>query len=103
MRDTRTKFPNSIDDRLFLSDVSLSQLPVMKKYKNSLLNKNYSAASEILNNSNVFFYGAWMLNLFEDRLHAIGKAIINEEEHSLMSYTNDEPVQLSGEVHWIGD
>lgn len=103
MRSSRTKFPNGIDDRLFLSDISLSQVPIMNEYRYHLTNGNYTMATELLNNSGVFFYGAWILNLLEERLCAIGKVIIAEDEHSLMTYEENEPIQLIDDTHWIGD
>lgn len=106
MRNTTSKFPNEIDDRLFLSDVSLSQVPIMNEYR-SLLNKgDYSSASALLNNSGVFYYGAWILNLLEDRLCKIGEAIINEEDHSLMTYntlTMSQMTDITLGMNWITD
>ena len=32
MRDTSTKFPNSIDDRIFAQDISINQVPIMQEY-----------------------------------------------------------------------
>ena len=103
MKKYKTKFPNGIDDRLFLSDVSISKIPIVNEYRYHLSNDNYTRASELLNNSDVFFYGAWILNLLEERLCAIGKVIIAEDEHSLMTYEENEPVQLVDDIHWIGD
>ena len=106
MRNTTSKFPNEIDDRLFLSDVSLSQVPIMNEYR-SLLNKgDYSSASALLNDSGVFYYGAWILNLLEDRLCKIGEAIMNEEDHSLMTYNTLTMSQMNDVtlgMNWITD
>ena len=106
MRNTTSKFPNEIDDRLFLSDVSLSQVPIMNEYR-TLLNKgDYSSASALLNDSGVFYYGAWILNLLEDRLCKIGEAIINEEDHSLMTYNTLTMSQMNDVtlgMNWITD
>lgn len=103
MKKYKIKFPNGIDDRLFLSDISISKLPIMNEYRYHLSNGNYTMASELLNNSDVFFYGAWILNLLEERLCTIGEVIIAEEEHSLMTYINSEPNQPLDDTHWIGD
>ena len=106
MRNTTSKFPNEIDDRLFLSDVSISQVPIMNEYR-TLLNKgDYSSASALLNDSGVFYYGAWILNLLEDRLCKIGEAIINEEDHSLMTYNTLTMSQMNDVtlgMNWITD
>ena len=106
MRNTTSKFPNEIDDRLFLSDVSISQVPIMNEYR-TLLNKgDYSSASALLNDSGVFYYGAWILNLLEDRLCKIGEAIMNEEDHSLMTYNTLTMSQMNDVtlgMNWITD
>ena len=106
MRNTTSKFPNEIDDRLFLSDVSISQVTIMNEYR-ALLNKgDYSSASALLNDSGVFYYGAWILNLLEDRLCKIGEAIMNEEDHSLMTYNTLTMSQMNDVtlgMNWITD
>lgn len=106
MRDFKSKFPKEIDERLFLSDISISQVPLMQEYRFHLINNNYSIASELLNNSDVFYYGAWILNLFEDRLCNIGEFIMEEDEHSLITYNSCEPSQLTNTydgMNWISD
>ena len=63
MKDITTKFPLQIDDRVYFSDISISQVPVMKHYYELLNSGAYTKASELLENSGVFYYGAWCLNL----------------------------------------
>ncbi len=53
----------------------------MKNYYTFLNAANYTPASEYINNSEVFFYGAWLLNLLEDRLCAIGDYLITQLSH----------------------
>ena len=101
MRDTTTKFPSEIDDRLFLSDISLNQVPIMKQYYNYINAGNYDAASELLNNSEVFFYGAWLLNLLENRLNAVGEYVMQLEKPKLITYQSTEPTNLYQGMNWI--
>lgn len=103
MIDITSRFPNSIDDLTFFQDISISQIPVMENYYKLLNAQNYTMASEYLNNSGVFFYGAWCLNLLENRLYAIGNYVINLENLKLMEYRSSEPSQdvVYDGMNWI--
>lgn len=102
MKDVSTKFPNAIDDRVFFQDIQISHVPIMKQYYELLKNGNYTIASELLNNSEVFYYGAWCLNLLENRLIAIGNYVINDLENiNLVNYSVSEPTKKSNGMTWI--
>lgn len=103
MKDITSKFPNSIDDRIFFQDISINQVPIMKNYYTLLNAGNYTMASKYLNNSEVFFYGAWCLNLLENRLHTIGNYVIKLEDLSLITYGDSEPSEseLYDNITWI--
>lgn len=102
MKNTETKFPQYIDGRIFFQDINLAQTQIMKQYYLLLNSNNYSKASEFLNNSEVFFYGAWLLNLFEKRLHAIYDYVSNlPPKKPLVEYQTTEPVPTDSGVHWI--
>jgi hypothetical protein len=101
MKDIATKFPNDIDNRLFFSDISSEQVHIMNTYNNYIANGDYDKASEFLNNSEVFFYGAWLLNLFENRLHTIGDYLMKEEKPKLTIYSNSEPSTVYKGMNWI--
>ena len=77
MKNINTKFPQYIDERIFFQDINLTQVPIMNHYYSLLNSNNYEKASEFLNNSEVFFYGAWILNLLEERLCTIGSYLLN--------------------------
>ena len=102
MRDTSTKFPSEIDDRIFAQDISINQVPIMQEYYRYLESGNYTRATELLNNSDVFFYGAWVLNLLENRLCAIGDYVMQLEEPDLVTYSGTEPSTVSEGMCWIG-
>ena len=86
MRDTSTKFPQEIDDRIFWQDLQIYQTPIMQKYYTYLNAGNYDEASDLLNNSDVFFYGAWILNLLENRLYAIEKYVFGLDKNKIVEY-----------------
>ena len=101
MKSIETKFPTEIDKRQFFPDISRDQVYIMNTYNDYIANGEYEKASEFLNNSEVFFYGAWLLNMFENRLHAIGDYLINTEKSKLTIYENSEPSDLYEGMNWI--
>ena len=101
MKYASTKFPQEIDDRIFFSDISISQTPIMQKYYTYLNAGNYDEASELLNNSDVFFYGAWILNLLENRLYAMEKYVFNLDKNKIVEYQRTEPSDVSQGTVWI--
>ena len=105
MKNTTSKFPAEIDDRIFFQDINVSQIPVMNDYYQYLNAENYTKASELLNNSEVFFYGAWLLNLLENRLYVIESHLINTKKNKLTEYSDSQPVEseLYNGMNWVGD
>lgn len=104
MKNATTKFPSQIDDRVFFHDINISQVPTFEYYQTLLDKGLYSKASEYLNNSEAFFYGAWCLNLIENRLFEIGNYAINLECTNLLTYNENEPSteDISDGYSWIG-
>lgn len=102
MRDIESKFPNNIDNRIFFQDLSLDQIPIMKQYDEMLhKNNNYTYASKFLNNSEVFFYGAWILNLLEKRLLQIEDYLLKlPPKETLVLHQHDAPSSATVGIHW---
>ena len=103
MKNTHTIFPNGIDSRVYAQDISLNDLETFSKYQTLLAQGKFSEASVLLNNSDAYFYGAWMLNLLEKRLKAIGDYLINLEEDVLTHYSETEPENVEYGLNWISD
>ena len=101
MKDASTKFPQEIDDRIFWQDLQIYQTPIMQKYYTYLNAGNYDEASDLLNNSDVFFYGAWILNLLENRLYAIEKYVFGLDKNKIVEYQRTEPFNVSQGTVWI--
>ena len=103
MRNTQTVFPNGVDELQFYSDISIDQVPIMENYLRLLNSGNYTSASEYLKNSGVFYYGAWFLNMMENRLRTIGNYLTNLEDLELVTYSDLE--QSESEIYdgmnWI--
>ena len=103
MRNTQTVFPNGVDELQFYSDISIDQVPIMENYLRLLNSGNYTSASEYLKNSGVFYYGAWFLNMMENRLRTIGNYLTNLEDLELVTYSDSEPSEseVSDGMNWI--
>ena len=103
MKDTNTIFPNGIDSRVYAQDITLNDLETLSKYQTLLTEGKYKETSELLNNSDVYFYGAWMLNLLEKRLQAIGNYLVNLKEDVLTYASETEPENVEYGTSWISD
>ena len=103
MKNTYTIFPNGIDSRVYAQDISLNDLETFNKYQALIAQGKFSEASVLLNNSDAYFYGAWMLNLLEKRLKAIGIYLTDLEEEILTYGGETEPEDASYGVSWISD
>lgn len=103
MRNTQTVFPNGVDELQFFSDISIDQVPIMENYLRLLNSGNYTSASEYLKNSGVFYYGAWFLNMMENRLRTIGNYLTNLEDLELVTYSDSEPseTEVFDGMNWI--
>lgn len=103
MKNTHTIFPSGIDSRVYAQDITLNDLETFSKYQALLAQGKYSEASVLLNNSDAYFYGAWMLNLLEKRLNAIGEYLFNLEEDVLTYASEIEPENVVYGMNWISD
>ena len=103
MRNTQTVFPNGVAELQFYSDISIDQVPIMENYLRLLNSENYTSASEYLKNSGVFYYGAWFLNMMENRLRTIGNYLTNLEDLNLVTYSDSEPSEseVFDGMNWI--
>ena len=103
MRNTQTVFPNGVDELQFYSDISIDQVPIMENYLRLLNSGNYTSASEYLKNSGVFYYGAWFLNMMENRLRTIGNYLTNLADLELVTYSDSEPSEseVFDGMNWI--
>lgn len=103
MKNTYTIFPDGIDSRVYAQDITLNDIKTFSEYQALLAQGEYTKASDKLNNSDAYFYGAWMLNLLEKRLKAIGDYLINYKEDILTYYSETEPKNVESGFNWISD
>lgn len=103
MRDVVSQFPSDIDDRIYFQDINLSQLNTKTNFERFLAEQSYSEASDVLNNANIDFFGASVLNLLENRLVAIEEYILTLEKPVLTAYQSTEPEDVDEGFTWIED
>lgn len=101
MKDYSTKYPTSIDDRIFFQDISIDKLAIMKRYQTFIAAGAYTNASNYINGSNVSFYGAYLLNMLEERLIAIEDYVIHVmEKPDMVDYSDVEPTDVEVGYCW---
>lgn len=103
MRNTVTQFPSSVDDRIYFQDINLSQLNTKTNFETYLAASQYTDASNELNNANIDFFGASVLNLLENRLVAIENYLLTLTKPSLTAYQSTEPTNVGIGFTWIED
>lgn len=101
MKDYSTKYPTSIDDRIFFQDTCIDKLEIMEKYQRLINAGAYSSASDYINKSDVSFYGAFLLNMLEERLIAIENYAVYElEKPDIVAYSDTEPTDREVGYCW---
>lgn len=103
MRSSLTKFPNGIDDRICFSDCDLEKQEILIQHNQLVSNRKYTDAKNLLMNNDIDYFGAWLINLLENRVSAIGKYLLEQEKPNLLVLSNDEPDVDSVNFSWIGD
>ncbi len=84
-------FPAGIDPRVYLQEVRLSQLNTKTAYEQKLDENSYSEASAILQTSGIDYYGAYILNLLENRLFNIQNYLLAKPKPDLVRHQSEEP------------
>ena len=103
MRNVYTQFPYAVDDRIYFQDINLSQLTTKTNFETYLANSQYTDASAELNNANIDFFGASVLNLLENRLVAIENYLLTLIKPQLTAYQSTEPTGVGVGFTWIED
>lgn len=101
MRNIATQFPSAIDDRIYFQDINLSQLTTKAIWESYLANSQYTDASNELNNANIDFFGASVLNLLENRLVALENFLPTITKPVWTYYGTTEPSNVPVGYSWI--
>ena len=99
--NTGSVFPFSIDPRMYYQDVQLSQLDVKANFDAALDNNQYTLASQILQNSDIDYYGAYFFNKSEDKLVAVQNHVDAKVKPVLTVYQATEPTTVENGLSWI--
>ena len=92
MRDSSTVFVSpdyDVDDRLYFSDISISKQPLMEQYQALIAEGHYNDALDLIEDED--FYGAWLLNLLENRLTNLFTYIHGMTKPVFGAYQTEEP------------
>lgn len=98
MKNSETVFvsPNfDIDDLLYFSDITISKEPIMIQYQDLIKKGKFNEALELI--QDVDYYGAWLLNLLENRNIGAYERIKDEEKPVFGVYQNTEPTSFGKE------
>lgn len=100
MKNDQSVFPDQYDPLIFFSDADLDNFTTYQQYYVLFEMNQYTQASNLLNNSDVDFYGAWLLNLLENELYAIESNMDEfiDEKPKLAAYSSTAP---SGYKCWV--
>lgn len=101
MKNIESTYPAEIDNQLFFSDMRLKDSSTYETYKNYLKTKEYDKGSESLQNSEVDYYGAYVLNIFNRRLRAIGQYLLTKQKPDQVKYQSTEPSNPKVGTTWI--
>ena len=104
MRSSDTVFvsPNyDIDDRLYFSDVCISKSDLMAEYESLIAEGHYDDALALIQDED--FYGAWLLNLLENRLHNLFLYIHGMSKPVFGAYQSEEPDTDQEGYIWVNE
>ena len=101
MRNVVSQFPGAVDDRIYFQDINLTQLNTKTNWENYLANGQYTDASNELNNANIDFFGASVLNLIENRFVALENYMLTMTKPDWTYYGVTEPSNVPMGYTWI--
>ena len=99
-------FPDAIDDRIYMQEVSLSKLDEKQEYDDLRDDGNYSEAMQVLEGSSVDYFGAPILNHIENRFVKLEEYLPTIEKPDWSMYSTKEPnttlLNLKDNYTWVG-
>lgn len=101
-----SQFPDKVDSRIFFKDINIDELEIMNNYLSLYNEGKYSESVQYLNDSNVSYYGAKILNIMQYRLLNIEKYLMKpHEKNNKQLYQVVEPEHTLGDygLTWVGD
>lgn len=81
--NTKSVFPNEIDDLIFFHDIGIDQKDIMENHRKKINEQKYTEGTRILQNSGLeHAYCGDLFNMFQNRLYAVQKRMIEEPKES---------------------
>ena len=99
MHNGTSVFPTDIDSQTFFADMRIKDTQLQTEYLAKVKSGNLDEAAEILDESNLEYYGAYWYNMMVSRLFALETYLSNKEATDRVCYQNEPPV---GKRIWIG-
>lgn len=108
MHTSATSFPEDIDNRVYYTDIGLQHTDILQAYNELVNDGQYKQASQYLydnvevENLNVDYNGAYIWNMFENRLSAIEDYALDMEATDTRGiYGSTEPIGQPKNRVWI--
>ncbi len=95
-------FPESYESRSFFSDIALQNKDLLKTHNQYMKSKQYQGASQYAEASGHEYYGAYLFNAIEGRIHNIGEYEQQEGENRIRPfYQAEKPTEDWENLTWI--
>lgn len=95
-------FPDAYEPRSFFSDIGLQTKEYLKNHNQYMIAKQYKGASQYAEATGHEYYGAYLFNAFEGRIHNIGEYELQEGENQIRPFYQDEkPTEDWENLTWI--
>ena len=107
VRPEQSVYPEEFDELIFFQDANIETSPELGQYYQYLNMNNFDGARDYIVNSRLDFYGAWFLNLIENRLYAVETNVeeIVGDKPEIVVYSATEPkskMVLDECFNWVG-
>lgn len=102
MKNGDILFPEGIDERSYFSDIGLQTKEYLTTHNQYMNAEQYVGASSYAESTGHEYFGAYLFNAIEGRIHNIGVYELNEGECKIRPfYQNEEPTQDWENLTWI--
>ena len=95
-------FPDAYEPRSFFSDIDLPNKEFLKTHNQYMISKQYQNASAYAEATGHEYFGAYLFNAIEGRIHNIGEYELQEGENTIRPFYQDEkPTEDWENLTWI--
>lgn len=102
MKNGDVLFPEGIDSRSYFSDINLQNKHILITHNQYMQAKDYTGASAYAETSGHEYFGAYLFNALEGRIHNIGVYEKAQGENTIRPFYQDEkPIEDYENLTWI--